>query len=90
MPNDEDIRRYSATQLREMIARGESQTDHARLAAMTEDEIERLGLEQLAEDGQSPDWYLTAVAVRPDNKKLISLRLDSDVVEWFRAQGPGY
>lgn len=23
-------------------------------------------------------------------KKSISLRLDADVLEWFRAQGPGY
>jgi len=24
------------------------------------------------------------------NKELISLRIDQDVIEWFRAQGPGY
>jgi len=73
-----------------MIARGESKTDFARLAAMTEEEIERKGLEQLEEDGIAPDWWVNAVAVRPDTKKLISLRLDNDVIDWFRAQGPGY
>jgi uncharacterized protein (DUF4415 family) len=26
----------------------------------------------------------------PSSKKLLSLRLDSDVVEWFKQQGPGY
>ena len=26
----------------------------------------------------------------PVPKKLLSLRLDADVVEWFRQQGPGY
>jgi uncharacterized protein (DUF4415 family) len=26
----------------------------------------------------------------PGTKKLISLRVDPDVLEWFRAQGPGY
>jgi uncharacterized protein (DUF4415 family) len=85
-----DIRRYSAAELREKHARGESQTDWARVRAMTDEEIEQKGLEQLEEDGIPADWYLTAVAVRPDAKKLISLRLDSDVVEWFRSQGPGY
>ena len=24
------------------------------------------------------------------NKDLISLRIDQDVIEWFKAQGPGY
>lgn len=24
------------------------------------------------------------------NKELISLRIDQDVLEWFKAQGPGY
>lgn len=24
------------------------------------------------------------------NKSLVSLRLDQDVLEWFKAQGPGY
>lgn len=24
------------------------------------------------------------------NKELISLRIDQDVIEWFKAQGPGY
>jgi uncharacterized protein (DUF4415 family) len=26
----------------------------------------------------------------PAVKKLLSLRLDTDVVDWFRNQGPGY
>ncbi|NBO83575.1 MAG: hypothetical protein EBU75_12395 [Betaproteobacteria bacterium] len=24
------------------------------------------------------------------SKELISLRIDQDVIEWFKAQGPGY
>jgi uncharacterized protein (DUF4415 family) len=24
------------------------------------------------------------------NKELISLRIDQDVIQWFKAQGPGY
>jgi uncharacterized protein (DUF4415 family) len=30
-----------------------------------------------------------AVAVYPKAKKLLSVRLDEEVVEWFKAQGPG-
>lgn len=35
------------------------------------------------------DWS-TAEVVTPEPKKLISLRLDADVVEFFRSQGKGY
>jgi len=31
-----------------------------------------------------------AELVEPGTKKLLTLRLDPDVVEWFRSQGPGY
>jgi uncharacterized protein (DUF4415 family) len=90
MQNDSSIKRYSRTEIEEMLARGEGQTDYARLAAMTDEEIERNGEEDLREHGEPLDWYVGAVAVRPEPKKLISLRLDPDVVEWFRQQGPGY
>ncbi len=35
------------------------------------------------------DWS-TAEVVTPEPKKLISLRLDADVVAFFRGQGKGY
>jgi uncharacterized protein (DUF4415 family) len=36
------------------------------------------------------DWYKGAELVMPRRKQLITLRLDPDVVEWFRRQGAGY
>ena len=49
-------------------------------------------------DGDAPEWtpemFARAVVrkgLKPVPKKsLLSLRVDSDVVEWFRNQGPGY
>ncbi len=42
----------------------------------------------------TPDMFAKAVVRRglnpQPNKTLLSLRVDSDVVEWFRAQGRGY
>ena len=35
------------------------------------------------------DWSKAEV-VTPEPKKLISLRLDADIVEFFRSQGKGY
>lgn len=35
------------------------------------------------------DWA-SAELVEPEPKKLISLRLDPDIIEFFRSQGKGY
>ena len=52
----------------------------------------------IVRDGDAPAWtpsmFARAVArkgLKPVSKKaLLSLRIDSDVVEWFRGQGAGY
>ena len=90
MQKSDNIRRYTADRIREMRARGDDSTDWARLQAMTPEEVERNGLAQLKEDGIPEDWYKTAQPARTESKKLLSLRLDSDVIEWFKQQGPGY
>ena len=42
----------------------------------------------------TPEMFARAVVMHglevPRSKTLLSLRVDSDVVEWFRAQGRGY
>lgn len=90
MGNDADIKRYSAEELRAMRARGESRSDWARVRGMTEADLEQ----SIAKDPDWKDvpanWHDTALPVRPGPKKLISLRIDEDIVEWFRASGPGY
>ncbi|MTJ10481.1 BrnA antitoxin family protein [Anabaena sp. UHCC 0204] len=35
-------------------------------------------------------FWETAKMVKPITKKAISIRLDSDVLEWFQQQGKGY
>ena len=88
--SDSDIKRYTAEELRAMRARGESQSDWAAVRAMTEVELE----ESIRTDPDWADipanWMDNAVLVMPGRKKLLSLRLNADVVEWFRQQGPGY
>ena len=90
MAKEKCIRRFSETELEERRARGESRTGPARVRAKTAGELER----DIAGDpdfsGVPEDWYKTAEAVMPTPKKLLSLRLDSDVVDWFKSQGPGY
>jgi uncharacterized protein (DUF4415 family) len=52
----------------------------------------------IVRDGDAPEWtpelFARAIArqaLKPVPKKsLLSLRVDSDVIAWFRSQGPGY
>ena len=90
MASGENIRRYTATDLEAMIARGEDRTDWAAVDAKTEEDLARDAASDPAWDGIPEDWYKDAVAVMPNRKKLVSLRLDDDVLTWFKAQGPGY
>ena len=51
---------------------------------------------ELVQDESAPgfdipeDFWQRARPVKPRAKKSVHLRLDPDVLEWFRRQGPGY
>jgi len=62
--------------------------DLARLRAMTEAEIERTSPPELAD--LPADFWDEAELVLPALKQAISLRVDEDVLEWFRNLGPRY
>ncbi len=88
--NKENIVRYTIKEIEEMIARGEDQTDWARIDAMTDEDIERA----MRDD---PDWqdfmdidWSKAVMVVPGKKKAVSIRLDEDILDFFQATGKGY
>jgi uncharacterized protein (DUF4415 family) len=67
-------------------------TDWARIDAMTEEEIEANALS----DPDNPPWteeqLAAAELVMPGQgeKVPISIRLDDEVLDFFRRQGPGY
>ena len=88
--NASSIKQYSAADLARRRARGESRTDLPRLRAKTPAELER----DIANDPDfrdiPHDWAATAEAVMPTPKRLLSLRIDDEVVKWFIRQGPGY
>jgi uncharacterized protein (DUF4415 family) len=62
--------------------------DFERLDRMTEAEIERTSPPELA--NLPADFWKDAVLVVPESKVPISLRVDRDVLEWFRQEGPRY
>jgi uncharacterized protein (DUF4415 family) len=90
MEKDKNIKTFSAVKLEELRARGESRTDLARVLAKTDAEVERDIAADIDFKDVPKNWYEAAKAVMPAPKKLLSLRLDADVVDWFKRQGPGY
>jgi uncharacterized protein (DUF4415 family) len=66
-----------------------SQTDWERLGTMTDDEIDLSDVEEIA-----PEQFAQAVVRRglkpAPKKQQITLRVDSDVIKWFKSRGRGY
>ncbi len=62
--------------------------DVARVRKMSEREIMRTSPPELA--NLPAGFWDDAKLVAPVIKRAISLRVDPDVLEWFRAQGPRY
>ena len=62
--------------------------DLIRLREMTEAEIESTSPPTLANLPEG--FWDSAKVVTPPPKEAISMRVDQDVLEWFRSQGPRY
>ena len=84
--NDRGIMRVSKDQLAEMI----DETDWARVAAMTDADIERAAAEDPDASLTTAGGWKDARVVWPQATEPVTLRLDRDVLAWFRRQGRGY
>jgi uncharacterized protein (DUF4415 family) len=88
MRKKENISRFSADKIRRKFARGESRTDWKLVKAMSQTEVERLADR---DEGPLPDDWESKVTVGlPPAKQDIHIRLDGDILEWFKAHGRGY
>jgi uncharacterized protein (DUF4415 family) len=85
----EHIVRYTAEELQAMRARGEDKTDWDKVMSAP------------LPDGSDPDdhwgeepgddiFWTTDSAAFPRPKTQLTVRLDADVVDWFKSFGPGY
>ena len=81
---------YTAAELEAGRPKDGFYSDLAKVMAKTDAELEA----DIASDpdfrDEPRDWYLHAVSVPAPAKTPLSIRLDADIVEWFRLQGPGY
>ena len=89
MRKKNDTVRFSAEQLENMRRRGESRTDWARVDAMTEAELEASIAADPDDVHETPDWG-QAVLGLPPRKEHINIRIDADVLAWFKQTGRGY
>ena len=64
-------------------------TDFARLDAMTDEDIAKAVAEDPDAAPLDIDWT-KARLVLPSGKESVTLRVDKDVLDWFRDQGRGY
>jgi uncharacterized protein (DUF4415 family) len=90
MKKNPGVRRHSGEELLRLRAKGGSKTDLKRIRAKTQDELES----DIAADGDwrdiPADWHKQAEAIMPVAKRPISIRLDCDVLNWFKRKGRGY
>jgi uncharacterized protein (DUF4415 family) len=83
---EDNIVGYTVNELKEIRKRGEDLTDWERVKALTDEEIEA-AIDY--EDEGVFDWDNVIVGI-PLPKRQITLRLDGDIIDAFKAQGSGY
>jgi len=65
-----------------------SKTDFARLDKMEDEEIDYSDAPAI-----TPEMFAKSIVrrgLKPRTKKQLTLRVDSDVLEWYKKQGRGY
>ncbi|PHS14906.1 MAG: 3-oxoacyl-ACP synthase [Kangiella sp.] len=61
-----------------------SNTDWNKLAKMKDSEIDTSDIAELDDD------FFKHAVIRVPAKKSVTMRLDADVLEWYKSQGSGY
>lgn len=88
MAKKEHIVKYTDEELAELVKREGSGSDWDKAASMTQAEIEA----QVASDPDEADLIVdweNATVEMPQPKAVLNMRIDRDVLEWFRRK-PGY
>lgn len=89
MRRKSDTVRYTAKQIKARIARGEDRTNWDKINAVTGSKLEASIRADVDDVRGEPDWTQAIVGV-PAPKDHINIRIDHDVLQWFRSNGKGY
>ena len=74
---------------------GRGKTEWGQVGALTDEDIEAAVRDDpdaapILSEEEAKEWFKTARVVMPPGKEPISIRVDRDVLEWFRASGEPY
>jgi uncharacterized protein (DUF4415 family) len=89
MRKKSDTVRYTAKQIKARIARGEDRTNWDKIDAVTGAQLEASIRADVDDVRGEPDWTQAIVGI-PAPKDHINIRIDHDVLQWFRSNGKGY
>ena len=89
MAKKENIIRYSAKELRNM-QKTQDKSDWNKLKNMSEEELEAAIKSDPYSDTDIPVNWEGIIIGMPQPKELMSIRIDRDVLQWFRKKGSGY
>ena len=89
MRKKSDTVRYTAKQIKARIARGEDRTNWDKIDAVTSGKLEASIRADVDDVRGEPDWTQAIVGI-PAPKDHINIRVDHDVLQWFKSNGKGY
>jgi uncharacterized protein (DUF4415 family) len=87
MKKDKNIKSYTTAELK--AKRAESRTDLSQVDAITDEALEWLIAEDEDERGIHADWT-QAKLVLPQAKESVHLRLDQEIIAFFKSAGKGH
>jgi uncharacterized protein (DUF4415 family) len=89
MTKKERIVKHTDKELRARQERGESKSNWAQASTMTDAEIEAAIADDPDETGMVVDWSKASIEL-PQPKAILNMRVDYEVLQFFRNQGKGY
>jgi uncharacterized protein (DUF4415 family) len=81
--------RHTAKELAARRARGESRTDWTKAPATTQAQLQASIAADPDEAGMDVDWDNASI-VMPEPKAVLNMRVDRDVLDFFKRTGRGY
>ena len=89
MAKKNHIVKYTAEELAELVRREGTRSDWDKAARMTKAEVEARVASDPDEADMVMDWD-NATVETPQPKAVLNMRIDRDVLEYFRKKGKGY
>lgn len=71
--------------MKKVSSKTRSKTNWTRVDSLSDSDIDYSDIPEL-----DKDFFKSATLVLPEPKTTMTIRLDQQVLEWFKAKGPGY